>query len=441
MKKIWLLLCLIVSLICTGIPVHAEPENPSLTVGHVSTENGEIVEVPVCIANNTGICGAIISIDYDEKLELTGVAGGDAFSSMTFTKPGDLSANPVNLVWDSTDADYSNGTIAVLSFKAPDEDGDYSVSASYGEGDIIDNDLNPVEVSVNNGGINVQKTEEKPEESIMINVNATAYNKLTLTWNEISSADGYVIYRSSSENGTYSTLKTLEGASSTSYINTVTSGVTYYYRIKSYCLDESGNKIYSEFSEAVSGKALPAAPTIQSTVMTAYNKICISWTKVNGCEGYVIYRSTSENGTYSVMKTVTQATATSYTNMVTSSEDYYYKIRAYVLVDEKKVYGEYSNISMGNVITGPPAEFDGTVVSATKLKFTWSKVEDADGYVIYMSSSEDAGYKAVKNITSKDTLTYSKTLSSTAPYYYKMRAYRLIDGKKVYSDYTETIER
>ncbi|MGN0294937.1 MAG: leucine-rich repeat protein, partial [Lachnospiraceae bacterium] len=398
------------------------------------SENGTVEAVSEGTAAVT-----VITVDggYAATCEIT-VEGSLELESLSFKETSvtlvEGETRSLELVYEPSDAEV-DVTRGIWSSSDPDV-------ATVADGVVTAAGAGSAEITVQMGGLTAAcLITVESENPVILSVEAPAYNKLKITWAPVAGADGYVVYRSTAKDGEYSLCKSISGNETFEYVNSVTSGVTYYYKLKSYHLDESGNKVFSEFSEAVSGKALPAAPTIQSTVMTAYNKICISWTKVNGCEGYVIYRSTSENGTYSVMKTVTQATATSYTNMVTSSEDYYYKIRAYVLVDEKKVYGEYSNISMGNVITGPPAEFDGTVVSATKLKFTWSKVEDADGYVIYMSSSEDAGYKAVKNITSKDTLTYSKTLSSTAPYYYKMRAYRLIDGKKVYSDYTETIKR
>ena len=39
-------------------------------------------------------------------------------------------------------------------------------------------------------------------------------------------------------------------------------------------------------------------------------------TEVNNSMGYVIYRSTEEDGTYTALKTITLATATEYSNIV-----------------------------------------------------------------------------------------------------------------------------
>lgn len=441
MKKIWTLLCMIAILFCTNLQVFAGTDNSSLNVDCVIAEAGESIDVPIRISNNTGICGATISISYDEKLVLTGIESGNAFSSMTLTKPGKLSANPVKLVWDSMDADYTNGIIAVLTFTAPKETGLYNISVSYEDGDVVDGDLNPVELNIVNGIVEVSDvfSDISSYKPIINLVNANAYNKLTISWDQSTEADGYVLYRSTSKSGEYSILKTITDSLTTSYINSVTSGVTYYYRLQAYKLNNSGEKVFSQYSEVLSGRALPDAPKLQSTVMAAYNKIRITWTKINGCEGYVIYRSTDENGTYNVLKTVTQATATEYVNVVTSSQDYYYKIRAFVTVDGKKVYGNFSNVCMGNVISGSPKNFKIKVLSSTKINLAWDKVEDADGYVIYMCSIVDGAYKAIKNIKDINVLSYNKNISIGDKYYFIMRAYRNINGKLVYSEYTDAI--
>ena len=154
MKKLWGILCMITLLLCTSLQTFAAT-NPTLTVGEVVAEAGASIDVPLTISDNTGICGATISVTYDEDLVLTAVTAGDAFTSMNLTKPGKLTANPVNLVWDSMEADLTNGTIAVLTFTAPEASGTYSISASYEAGGIVDGDLNPVTLNITNGAIKV----------------------------------------------------------------------------------------------------------------------------------------------------------------------------------------------------------------------------------------------------------------------------------------------
>ena len=266
---------------------------------------------------------------------------------------------------------------------------------------------------------------------IITDIESSAYNKLTVRWSSVDGADGYLLYRKNGI-GKFDTLKNLTGT--TYYTNTVTSGVKNTYKVAAYRL-ENGNKVIIGETGEASGTALPAAPVFCSANMAAFNKIRLIWNKVNGCEGYVIYRSESKNDVYSVLKTVTQATATNYVNVVRDSKTYYYKIRAFVTVDGKKVYGNYSNIMTGNVISGPPNNFAYQKSTATKVVFSWDKVEDADGYVIYIYYPDTEKYKAVKNITDNGVLTYTKKLAKNEDYSYAIRSYRLIDGVKVYSEY------
>ena len=135
--------------------VFADTSKVNLTVGTVTAGKEDSVTVPISISDNHGICGASISVAYDKALTLTGIQGGDGLSSLTMTRPGDLTANPVIILWDGVNADTSNGNIALLTFTVPETEGNYPVTVSYEDGDIVDGDLNPVALEIVNGGIQV----------------------------------------------------------------------------------------------------------------------------------------------------------------------------------------------------------------------------------------------------------------------------------------------
>ena len=157
MRRLLALLCVVSMLLGVCIPVYAEEETPTLTIGNLVVDAGQEVEVPIRILNNTGILGATITITYAKELTLTKIQKGDAFTSLTMTKPGKLSANPINIVWDGeSDADVSNGTIAILTFTAPKVNGKYSITISYKSGAVVDADLNPVSLNIENGTVEVQ---------------------------------------------------------------------------------------------------------------------------------------------------------------------------------------------------------------------------------------------------------------------------------------------
>ena len=78
-------------------------------------------------------------------------------------------------------------------------------------------------------------------------------------------------------------------------------------------------------------------------------------------------------------------------------------------------------------------------LTAGKKKATvkWGRVTGASGYVIYRSTKKSSGYKAVKTITRGGTVSFTnKKLKKGKRYYFKIRAYRTVSGKRVYSTYS-----
>ena len=132
-----------------------EHNGPVIKIGNVAASPGESVEVPVYISGNTGICGATFKISYNNSLTLTQIVKGDALPELTMTRPGDLTANPFNLVFDGIEQDDTNGLFFTLTFTAPHDNGIYEIVATHDEGDVVDGDLNPVDIPIEKGSVAV----------------------------------------------------------------------------------------------------------------------------------------------------------------------------------------------------------------------------------------------------------------------------------------------
>ena len=154
MKRIIALLCAL-SLILS-MAVYAVEAAPVISADDVTTELGGTVDVPIRITGNTGILGAKITVQYAEGLTLTKVTKGDAFAELTMTKPGNLKANPVNIVWDGeSDAAEADGVIVILTFLAPQKAGSYPITITAERKNIVDADLNDIEVETKKGTVTV----------------------------------------------------------------------------------------------------------------------------------------------------------------------------------------------------------------------------------------------------------------------------------------------
>lgn len=163
MKKIYAAMICIMMALLFVTPASAEDEGTLLEVATVTAEAGADVEVPLTVTGNTGLCGATLSVSYDQKLTLTDVKAGEAFSMLQMTKPGDMSANPVRILWFGNDADDSNGVICTLVFSAPEEAGTYAIVITYEPDDVVDDNLDPVELTIVNGSITVEDNKTDQE--------------------------------------------------------------------------------------------------------------------------------------------------------------------------------------------------------------------------------------------------------------------------------------
>ncbi|MCQ4636615.1 hypothetical protein NE619_07725 [Anaerovorax odorimutans] len=75
--------------------------------------------------------------------------------------------------------------------------------------------------------------------------------------------------------------------------------------------------------------------------------------------------------------------------------------------------------------------------SSTSIKNTWNKVKGAKGYEVYRSTKAKGKYKKVKTIKKGKTVSWTnKKLKKNKKYYYKVRAYKMVKGKKKYSKFS-----
>ena len=90
--------------------------------------------------------------------------------------------------------------------------------------------------------------------------------------------------------------------------------------------------------EKITARTLPDTPEL--TVDADKNAVELSWNKVQGATGYVVYYSPTKNGTYKKLATVKGTSCR--TEKFNEDDNCYFKIRAYVKVSDSNVYSAYS---------------------------------------------------------------------------------------------------
>ena len=165
-----------------------------------------------------------------------------------------------------------------------------------------------------------------------------------------------------------------------------------------------------------------AAPGKVKAVQSGAEKVKVSWSKSSKAVKYNLYRSTKAKSGYRKIKTVTSSAYTD--RKVTAGKTYYYKVQA--VASE----GAYSSANSAAV----------KVKSAKKgrANISWKKISGASGYEVYMSQYKSKGFKKKAAVKKQKVVSASvKGLKSGKKYYVKIRAYRTINGKKVYGAYSK----
>lgn len=187
-------------------------------------------------------------------------------------------------------------------------------------------------------------------------------------------------------------------------------------------------------SKTITFKIIPKTVTNLKVLSTTSSSIKLDWSKVSNASGYTIYRATSKNGTYTKIKYITSNNTLNYTDSkLSSNKNYYYKIKSFKTVNSQRYYGSYSNLISGETKLSTPSLKLSSPQSKT-VKVSWNKISGAKGYEIYRSTSKNENYSKTSTTSS---LSYTnKNLTKNKKYYYKIRAYKVVNNKKVYSSFS-----
>lgn len=261
---------------------------------------------------------------------------------------------------------------------------------------------------------------------------ALNYKTIQVSWSSVDNADGYIVYRRT-ETGSWK--KIADQVTDIFYKDQkAVTGRVYYYTVRAYSYTWGGKTVSSYNKDGVIGKATLGKVKIATAASENYNTIRVTWNKVFGANGYRVYRSTSKNGKYtSIGSTAKNSAVTFLDKKAVTGTTYYYKVRAYRNVNGKKVYGSYSIAVKGKAVLSAPSLSVGSTSKTAVLE--WSRVKAADGYQVYASASKNGKYTRIK--TTKGTGMTEEKLATGKTRYYKVRAYRKVNGKTVYGSFSK----
>ncbi len=164
----------------------------------------------------------------------------------------------------------------------------------------------------------VSCTCDLPRPSITLSTNSST-GKTKISWKAIDGAEEYKVYYATSKNGTYKRLTTTNKTYTTH--TSAKAGTTYYYKVKAIHENSAANSAYSSYKYRTCD--LPR-PDVEIALKKGDPRL--TWDKIDGARKYEIYRATSKDGKFTLLKTVT---GTSFTNTsAKAGKTYYYKVKA-----------------------------------------------------------------------------------------------------------------
>ena len=216
-------------------------------------------------------------------------------------------------------------------------------------------------------------------------------DKIPVSWNTVSGATDYKVYRAQSPAGTKIEISSWQAE--TSYDDTTTAaGATYYYWVKS-AADSSGGQASDFSAPHIGWRALP--PLSPPSGVTASNgtwidKVRVTWDPVAGATNYQVYRTESEAETR-IAITPWRAMTTCDDTTTTAGLTYYYWVKASADGSGSRA-SNFSAPGKGRRALG--ALNPATGVSATDgafcgfVRVSWNPVTGATHYQVYRASSE-----------------------------------------------------
>lgn len=325
-----------------GISLNSSSANTIKNINEVKGNGNYGVAIS---SSSSGNKVAGVKVDSNKKSGIA-VSGSSSNNSFTSNVSKNNGGNGV-LIYNS-----ANNTVSSSSFSA---NKDYGLTISGNSKankatSCNSNDNKKGQVAItgksSNNNVDVIKTSSKEKGTLPsvpqdVKLGGRTSTKIKLQWSKSTNASGYYIYRKDS-NGTYKKIKTIEGDSVLSFIDSgLTPNKSYSYRVTAY-YKSNGNVINSSYAKTVSYTTLLKA-TDKFTGTATKNTVTLKWNKVSGATGYYVYRYDTKSKSYKTLITLNSENSLSVrATGLSSNTKYTYKVMAFKKTNSGTLKGDVS---------------------------------------------------------------------------------------------------
>lgn len=243
---------------------------------------------------------------------------------------------------------------------------------------------------------------------------ASTTSGIKVTWNKVSNAAGYALYRKISSTS-WSRIATISSGSTVSYTDTdVTSGETYTYTVRA-----TNGSVNSGYDNTGISCLYLSTPALSSISNSTNNGITVNWEKVPGATGYTFWRKTSSTS-WTKIATISSGSTVSYTDTsdLASGTTYIYTVRAFT----SGALSAYDTSGLSRMYLSNP-KLASTAINNGSISVNWNSVTGATGYTVWRKTAS-SGWTKLTTLSSGSATTYKDTaVSSGTTYIYTVRAF------------------
>lgn len=311
---------------------------------------------------------------------------------------------------------------------------DYTVSYQNNSG-IGTATVNVFGAGIYDGYINLTKTFNIVPDTVKnMQISKAGTNTVDLSWSPVSGADGYTVQIL--KNGKWVSVGNFVGTSA--QISGLLPGSVNYVHIAAYA-SSNGKTYIGNYNTSVKIETTVGAINPRVSAY-ANNFVTLTWNKQTAANGYEVFKYDASSKKYVLYKNITNPnTNTCKVTGLASNKKYDFKVRAYQIDDSEKTYAPFGAVVSQYTSIAKPKLNSAKSTSKKKIKASWSKVGGASGYQVmwstYKNFSKNYKTKSVKAKSLSKTVTAAQ---SKKTYYVRVRVYKTINGKKVYSQWSST---
>jgi uncharacterized protein (DUF1800 family)/fibronectin type 3 domain-containing protein len=237
---------------------------------------------------------------------------------------------------------------------------------------------------------------------------STSDGRVVLTWQPVSGATGYLIFRAAAGVWAPQPVAVVSGSP---YTNTgLANGTTYWYKVAAYNGDGTG-------PQSVVVAAMPLAAPTGVKLQIGDARLDVTWHASPSAARYTVYRSTS-TALGSFVPIAANLGALSFADTgLTNGTRYYYRVRAFAENGASDMSGETSAIPTQSPPATAPANLSAAPGNA-RIALTWDPVPGATSYRVFRSTTGEFDRTVLATVT---TNTFTNTgLVNQTQYWYRV---------------------